>query len=67
MRMNNSIDLRHKAAAAITLHHDLIRDWTERVTSGLVKPEHARSHIEWAQGRIETAEKFLRYFVVYEA
>jgi hypothetical protein len=60
--MKEALDLRHKAAATIALNRGVIRDWTDRVASSLVKPAHARSHIDWAQGRIETAEKFLRYF-----
>jgi hypothetical protein len=53
-------DLRDTLSGIVELRQSEIKDQMERVERGLVTPELAQSHIEWATGRIETANKYLR-------
>ena len=44
----------------VELQQSEIQALMERVERGLITPGLAQSHIEWAKGRIETANKYLR-------
>jgi len=43
---------RDRVVCDLALYEIDLRDWNERVTRGLVKPEHAQPHIQIATDRI---------------
>jgi hypothetical protein len=59
---HNMRDLRDTLSGIVELRQSDIKDYTERIERGLITPEVAQSHIEWAKGRIETANKYLQLF-----